>query len=508
MSPQVPSSNVMPKALPNAMPNETARPRLDQAGVVALLADPLPPKGKTITKFDQTTPRFAVRISPKGVATFYLLYQMGKDQHRYKIGRFRTEVDAKKATGDRGITAKQARAEAARLNALIDAGVDVAGNKQSAKAAEVASKAIRKAETAARVTVAEAFEIYRADIDARAKKLRESTITSVDKSFRLHVIPRLGDIELRALTADDVRAMHRAVTKGGKDKAGRRIGGKIAANRSVDYLSGMLSWCADEGMVAANVARHSKERHAEHSRERYLTEDEWAELERMLDTWPLKQFVPIGARVKGRKVEERTLTAPRLSAYLSCEAVRMFLLTGCRKGEALAARWTQIDLDAGVWTKPASATKQKRLHRLPLSDRMIGKLRELRGMHADPLFLFPGKERQQILEAGKVPKATQGDHLQDVSGLWRPMRARLGLDDVRLHDLRHSHASALVNSGVDLYTASKALGHSTVKTTEKYAHLQDNAVRDAVNIVGARSAQAAKKTHAGGEPAKRPTRVR
>ena len=496
----------MPKALPNAIPN-AGRPVLDQAGVVGILAEPLPPAGATRTVFDAVIPRFAVRVSPQGVATFYLLYQLGGRQRRYKIGRFRTETDAKKATGDRGITAKQARAEAVRQNALIDAGVDVAGDRTAEKVQVIERESARKAEIAARLTVAQAFARYRADLTARAKQLRPSTLVSIDKSFRLHVLPHLGEIEVRNLTADNVRDMHRLVTKGKPAKGGRRTGGKVAANRSVDYLSGMLSWCADEGMVTANVARRNRERHAEQSRERYLTDDEWTALERALDAWPHKQLVPVGPRVKGRVMEERTSKEPSLASYLSCEAIRMFLLTGCRKGEALAARWEQIDLDAGVWTKPASSTKQKKLHRLPLSDRMVSKLREIRGMHADPVFVFPGKDRLTALEQGKRPK--DGDHLQDVSGLWRPMRARLGLDDVRLHDLRHSHASALVNSGVDLYTASKALGHSTVKTTEKYAHLQDDAVRDAVNILGKRSALAAKKTPAGRvKPAKRPTRVR
>jgi integrase len=478
----------MVEVVTNAMTNGARI--LDQAQVVRLLSEPLPPVGLTRRVFDAQISRLALRISPQGAATFCLLYQFHGKARSYRIGRFRTDADAKKATGDRGLTARQARAEAIRLNVLIDAGQDIAGTRSLQRENAKAADANKKAEAAARVTVEQAFERYRADIATRAKKLRPSTILSIEKSFRLHVLPRLGQHQVRELTADQVREMHRSVTKGAKGKHGRRTGGRIAANRAVDYLSGMLSWCADEGWVAVNVARRNKERHAEEGRERYLTEVEWTAVERTLDAWPFKQFVPVGPRVKGRQVEERQLKKANLGTYLSCEAIRMFLLTGCRKGEALGARWDQIDLEAGVWTKPASSTKQKKLHRLPLSRRMIAKLREIRAHHTDPIFVFPGKIRLASLEAGRSPKS--GGSLTDVSGLWRPMRARLGLDDVRLHDLRHSHASALVNSGVDLYTASKALGHSTIKTTEKYAHLQDDAVRDAVNLVGARSAKAAK----------------
>ena len=496
----------MPKVMPKVIPNESGV-ILDHAGVVALLAEPLPPEGATRTVFDAVIPRLAVRISPQGAATFYMLYRFGGLQRRYKIGRFRTETEARKSPGERGMTAKQARAAAVNLNIQIDGGTDVAGIRNADREKVRQAEAIRQATLAARLTVQQAYGRYMGDIASRAKQLRPSTLTSIEKAFRLHILPHLGEKEVRDISPEDVKALHRAVTKGSKGKRGRPTGGRIAANRAVDYLSGMLSWYVDEGLLPVNVARRNRERHAEEGRERYLTEGEWEALERMLDAWPYKQFVPVGPRVKGRQVEERDLAEPNPSAYLSCEAIRMFLLTGCRKGEALAARWDQIDLDAGIWTKPASSTKQKKLHRLPLSDRMVSKLREIRASHADPVFVFPGKDRQAMLKAGRTPKA--GSHLLDVSGLWRPLRARLGLEDVRLHDLRHSHASALVNSGVDLYTASKALGHSTVKTTEKYAHLQDDAVRDAVNIVGARSAKAADKTPAGRvKPAKRPTRVR
>lgn len=99
---------------------------LDDAGVRGLLAGVLPPIGKSRTVFDSELTSFSVRISPQGVATFYLLFQIGNVQRRKKIGRFITEAAAREYPRPLGITAAEARIEAKKLRTQVDAGVDVA----------------------------------------------------------------------------------------------------------------------------------------------------------------------------------------------------------------------------------------------------------------------------------------------------------------------------------------------------------------------------------------------
>jgi integrase len=166
----------------------------------------------------------------------------------------------------------------------------------------------------------------------------------------------------------------------------------------------------------------------------------------------------------------------RLSAALAelrdqgaANAVRLLLLTGARRGELLAARWDDIDLEAQNWTKPASTTKQKTTHRIPLSEpacRLLAEMREA----ADTDHLFP---------------ARGGGHRAHINDAWIKLRKAAGIPDARLHDLRHTHASILASSGLSLPVIGALLGHSTPTTTHRYAHLFDDPLRAAVERVGA-----------------------
>jgi integrase len=420
---------------------------------------------------------FACRV---GAASrrFCFLYSHKGQSKRVDLGKYKNATSITEARGK----------AAAIRNGLdnVPGGYDpaaqqIAGNE--AKRAAKKSKAESKAEAR---TVAEAWELYRADIDARVGEdaLRPSTIVSIEKAFRLHIIPHVGDIELRALSSTDLVEMHRAASKPTKAKAGQKsTGGKYAANRAIDYLSSMLTWAVDQDWMPANPARKaSKKRHKEKGRDRYLTDGEWTALERELDARPFRQLIPVGSRAKGRQMEERTLEDARLETFLSCEAIRLFLLTGCRKTEALSAEWSQFDLDRGIWTKPSTSTKQKKEHKIPLDPRAVQRLQAIRASHSDPKYVFPAQERLAVMQSGRVPKT--GGPQKDVSKLWRTLRRDLNLPDVRLHDLRHSHASALVNDGVDILKVKSLLGHSTIRTTERYAHVADDPLREALAVIG------------------------
>ena len=121
----------------------------------------------------------------------------------------------------------------------------------------------------------------------------------------------------------------------------------------------------------------------------------------------------------------------------AADVIRLLLLTGARSAEALEAEWDQIDLAEGLWIKPHTMTKQAEEHRLPLSDEAVALLAFHTGDGA----------RQGAL---CLPGATPFEPRRSVRHAWDRIREAAGLGDMRIHDLRHSHASFLVNAGFSL----------------------------------------------------------
>ncbi len=150
-------------------------------------------------------------------------------------------------------------------------------------------------------------------------------------------------------------------------------------------------------------------------------------------------------------------------------AIRLLILTGSRTGEMLKATWDQFDLKAGVWTKPAHTTKQRKLAHHPLSSQARDIL-DIMYRYSQSQFLFPGK--------------VDGQSFQDIKKAWASIRLRAHLPDVRIHDLRHTYASHLVSSGLSLSIVGKLLGHTQAATTQRYAHLADEPLREATELFG------------------------
>ena len=135
----------------------------------------------------------------------------------------------------------------------------------------------------------------------------------------------------------------------------------------------------------------------------------------------------------------------------------------------LGATWGQFDLEQGVWIKPSAHTKQKRSHRVPLSGPAVELLRKMQ-LNASGEFLFPGR----------LP----GKPLTEIKKFWDSVCRQADLKDLRIHDLRHTYASVLASSGISLPIIGGLLGHTQPGTTAQYAHLFDDPLRDATNIVG------------------------
>ena len=148
--------------------------------------------------------------------------------------------------------------------------------------------------------------------------------------------------------------------------------------------------------------------------------------------------------------------------------VRFLLLTGARKQEALRAEWNEFDLVSRVWVIPFS--KSGRARKVPLSDAVLSLLEHLPSRTHSPL-LFPNPNT--------------GKAYISIWYAWDTARRKAGLSEVRIHDLRHSFASFLVNSGRSLYEVQKLLGHAHIKTTQRYAHLSDETLITAANAAEA-----------------------
>ena len=165
------------------------------------------------------------------------------------------------------------------------------------------------------------------------------------------------------------------------------------------------------------------------------------------------------------------LAAPgRLPNQSSADAIRLLNVTGARRGEVLNATWDQFDLTAGLWVKPAATTKQKKLHRVPLNATARGLLGRMKAEATGPL-LFPGRR--------------VGAAQTNVKRTWAGVCKRAAIQGVRVHDLRHSYASYLASSGMSLPVIGALLGHSSPATTNRYAHLLDQPLRDATERIDA-----------------------
>jgi len=188
-----------------------------------------------------------------------------------------------------------------------------------------------------------------------------------------------------------------------------------------------------------------------------------------------------------RRLREKTLTARRKTCVLFIDGlfqaysslavsdsrnpmlkhiVAMLILTGARKREVLDAKWEDFDTERKSWRIPMS--KSGKARRVPLNQGALNILLSLLNTRkSDYVFCNPdtGKPYVSFFHS------------------WDTAREQAGLKDVRVHDLRHSFASLLVNQGRTLYEVQKILGHTQVKTTQRYAHLSHDTLLDATNSV-------------------------
>lgn len=306
-----------------------------------------------------------------------------------------------------------AREEAKHLRKEVDRGIDPLGDRIENREAK---------------TVNDLWLEYER-VHLPTKRARSA---SDDRSmWKTYILPKLRNVKVRDLTPQMVDELHREISETKP----------VRANRVIEVLRKACNLAIRWEWVDRNPCTGFA-KNTEQERQVYLS--------------------PEQIRLVAKALEQSRSQA-------SANAIRFMLLTGCRKSEALGATWSMFDLDSGIWTKPSSHTKQKRIHRVPLSGAATELLiRMSEEEDADPVFVFPGSG-----EAG---------HLTDVKRTWQTVREAAGIPDVHIHDLRHTFAALLASNAVPMMVLSGLLGHTQAQTTKRYAHLYDDPLRDGAEV--------------------------
>jgi integrase len=357
---------------------------------------------------------FGIRSYPEGGKSFFIDYRLDGRQRRYTIGPFPRW------------SAEAARERAKELRRGIDQGQDPAGDKRTRRTAPTVQDLIDRYVT-----------------DHLPKKSLVGPRLRDEHKMLAEIGAKLGKhAKVVEIHSGDIEGMHRRISNSGR---------KIRANRILAICSKMFSLSlmprAGETLpwrnaVLGNPCKGVVRNHEE-TKDRFFSQLELTKISEAL------------ARYGG-------------SAAADC--VRLIMFTGCRPSEAMKAQWEEFDKEAGYWIKPSAHTKQKKLHKLPLSPPAIELVERLRKKRKGPGWVFPGDVRTE--------------HLTVLSHAWRFVKKETGIKNARLYDLRHSFASVGAGGGLSLAIIGKLLGHSQMRTTERYAHLADDPLKEAAHKIG------------------------
>lgn len=281
------------------------------------------------------------------------------------------------------------------------------------------------------VTIKELAQRYLEE-HAKVKKKPASTFRD-ERLLGRFILPTLGTRQIKTITRADVAALHH--------KIGQET--PIQANRTLAVFSKMMTLAIRWGLYPnENPCRHV-ERFKERKRERYLSQDELARLGQVLN-----------------EAEENQLISPTAAA-----ALRLLALSGMRRSEVLSLQWSWIDFERGVIFFPDSKTGQKIT---ALGAPALELLDNIPRTAGNP-HVFPGK--------------IFGRPLHDLNKPWQMVREKADLKGVRLHDLRHTHASVGAAAGLSLRVIGALLNHTQAATTQRYAHLPQDPVKQAADQV-------------------------
>jgi integrase len=354
--------------------------------------------------WDSETAGLGLRVYPSGRKAFVVTYRVRGKQRFYTIGRF----------GE--LTLDDARTEALEVRAQARRGQDPAGERLTSRNAPTMK------------------DLAKRFMDEHSRPHKKASSSNEDeREWQMYVLPKLGHRKVKDITRDDLAAIHASMAST-----------PAMANNLRDLLHKAFNLAEVWGWrpEGTNPCRHVR-RYKQEKRERYLSATELGRLSDVL------------AEAERAKSENPYAIA----------AIRLLILTGCRRNEILSLRWKDVDFERRCLHLPDSKTGPKDV---PLNGAALQVLAELDRVEGSP-WVIPGR---------------RGKHRHSLRKIWIRIQQQVDIEDVRVHDLRHTFASFGVNLGLSLPLVGKILGHSRTATTERYAHLADDPVRAANERIG------------------------
>ncbi|HAD84861.1 MAG TPA: integrase [Brevundimonas sp.] len=323
------------------------------------------------------------------------------------------------------VTAEEARERAAAVLAEVASGGDPHRT---------------KVERREELTMSELCDLYMKE----GVTMKKATTLRIDRiRIARHIKPRLGGMKVTDIGRADIERLMADVGSGrirGEATPHTR-GGIHAASRTVGLLGGIFTFAVERDFVKTNPTRGVK-RYKDNRRNRFLSPAELARLGEVL------------AEIEDHGGDPRHINI-----------IRLLALTGARKNEIVKLKWSEIDRATGVLRLEDSKTGAKVIRLGSAALKLIEGL-----LSNGSIYVFPDRKNPQR-------------PIANLDWAWVRIRKRAGMEDLRIHDLRHSFASAGLAGGEGLYLIGKLLGHSHVSTTSRYAHLADDPVRAAADRI-------------------------
>lgn len=384
--------------------------------------------------WDDALSGFGVAVFATGKKAYVVQYRQHGRSRRVSIGEHGR------------LTPEEARGQAKKLLGLAETGADPVEERRAARAVRTFAQ------------VADDFE--RLHVSAKRKR---NTGDSYERVLRLYILPTIGSKRIVDVRRSDVLKLHSSLWET-----------PYQANKAVALISAIWNWSArrDEVSLSDNPAK-GIERYPERGRERFLTTEELMRLGAALaegETVGLTYEVD-EAKPKSKHAPKPENRRVKLDPF-AVGAIRLLILTGARLREILDAKWSQVDIERGIIFLADSKTGKKPLYLSAAAQAVLANLARIEG---NPHIIAGAKD---------------GASRADLKKPWAAVCRAAGIEGVRLHDLRHSFASFGAGASLGLPIIGKLLGHSQATTTHRYAHLDTDPLRRAVDTIGATIAAA------------------
>lgn len=251
--------------------------------------------------------------------------------------------------------------------------------------------------------------------------------------FNNHILSSWSNVPLNKLSKQDITNKHIQLLNNELSAS--------TANKLLKYLSYFynLALLWEIPNVNSNPTKYIKPFKVDNQIERYLNKEE---------------------------INTLLFYASKLNNPFVKPIIQTLILTGGRKNEILKLKWDDVDFDNNMIN--FNFTKSNKNRKIPMNKQLKQILKELPRINE---YLFPSLK-------------VKNSYLKNLTFYWQIIRKQSNLNDVRIHDLRHTFASILVNQGISLYEVQKLLGHSSISITQRYAHLSNESLKSAVDVVG------------------------